>query len=201
MTVREVLVIASQFLNIEDDVKEYIAQDDGVENGSKTFKTLFNALNIVYKEIASDYFALMTEEEIMVQNNKIFYFDLKNEPKDIYSISSIDNVSKYKFKTFDEYVKLSCNGLVKIVYSYMPKDVKITDLLQTFGGKITTRTFALAVASEYCFISNIFDDAKVWHERFCESIKNIHSTKSNNQARKQCSQPWSRTSRITHKTN
>ena len=92
---------------------------------------------------------------------------------------SLDGCSTYKFKSFDEYISVGCNGLVKIVYSYLPQDIKMTDTVYNFAGRVSTRTFALAVASEYCFISNIFDDAKIWHERFCESIKNNLSKKGN----------------------
>ncbi len=178
MTVKEILTMASQFLNIEEEVKNYL-QSDSEENVSATFKVLLNSLNIVNNEIASDYFPLLHCEEIDIQNNKIFYEDLAKEVKDVYSIKSLDESSEYRFRCYDEYLKVNAGGRVKIVYSYNPPLLHLTDNAFSFGGKINTRAFALAVASEYCYIKNIFDEAKVWHERFEQSLQNNLSKKGN----------------------
>ena len=178
MTVREVLTMASQFLNKEEEFSAFIKNDNGDSVGTKSFKVLFSALNIVNNEIASDYFPLFYKQEIDVTHNKIFNIDLNQELKDVYKISSLDNSVSYRFKTFDNYIEVGANGKMNITYSYLPQKISMTDDLPNYSGKISVRTFALGVAAEYCFISNIFDEAEVWHRRFVDSIKNNLSKKS-----------------------
>lgn len=169
MTVREILSLASQFLNKEDDFKADILAS-GTTINSDNFKELFNALNIVYSEIATDYFPLMIEEEIDIQNNKIYFDDLTKNVKDIYSITSIDKSISYRFKTFENYLNVFAAGRVTITYSYIPKQLVIADDIPTFSGKISARTMAIGVVAEYLYISRVFDEAEVWHKRFVESI-------------------------------
>ena len=168
MTVKEVLTLASQFLNKEDDFEDYIAGVDSFP--SKSFKVLLNALNIINSEIANDYFPLMIEEEIDIQNNKIYFDDLTKKVKDVYSVSSLDKSMSYRFKAFENYLNVSAGGRVVITYSYVPEVLILTDELATFGGKISARAFALGVAAEYLYINGIFDEAAVWHKRFIDSI-------------------------------
>ncbi len=176
MTVKEVLTLSSQFLNKEDELKDDIASG-GESSGTKTFKTLLNAVNIVNNEIASDYFPLTIEEEIDIQNNKIYYDDLSKNVKDIYTITSLDRSMSYRFKTFENYLNVFAGGRVVITYSYFPEQAAAQDILTTFGGKVSARTFALGVVAEYYFISGIFDEAQVWHKRFVDSINSNLSKK------------------------
>lgn len=169
MTVKEVLTLACQFLNKEEDFKDDLEKSI-IDQTSKNFKVLFNSLNIINNEIASDYFPLMTEEEIDIKNNKIYYDDLTKIVKDIYSIQSIDKSTSYRFKTFENYLNVYAGGRVLVTYSYIPSDLKLTGNISNFGGKITARTIALGVVSEYCFINGIFDEAQIWHKRFVDSI-------------------------------
>ncbi len=178
MTVREVLTMATQFLSIEDEMKDYISSDD-YTSGNKQFLTLYNALNLVYQELASDYYPLTKTQKIDVQNNKIFFSDLGENVLDVLSIkSSFDGLS-YKFRVCEDYLYVGAKGEVEIVYSYIPTKLFANDSIENFGGRISPRTFALGVVYEYCFVSGLYEDAAMWHKRFCDSIK-AGSTKRKN---------------------
>ena len=49
--------------------------------------------------------------------------------------------------------------------------VLLEDDLKFLNSKISLKTLALGVASEYCFINGFFDDAKIWEERFEKSLQ------------------------------
>lgn len=174
MKVKEVLTKATQLLNIEVEMKSCIASDK--KSSDSRFTALYNACMIAYEELATDYFPLLVEEELVVENNKIFYTDLAKNIKDIYRIDGIDG-KMFKFKCFPDYCRVFGNGSVKVTYSYVPQEPEWGGEFDNFCGKVTARSFALLVASEYSFISGFFEDAKIWHKRFCDSLRTNQTKK------------------------
>lgn len=175
MKVKDVLTKASQILNIESDMKVQIEATTR-PTLSAQFNMLYNACMIAYEELATDYFPLLSSEEVVVQNNKIYYTDLAKDVKDIYRIEGIDG-KIFRFKCFPDYCYVGGAGNVKVLYSYIPQEPEWGGDFSNFCGKVTTRSFAFLVASEYSFIAGFFDDAKIWHKRFCDSIRAKQSKK------------------------
>lgn len=177
MTVKEVLNMAAQLLNIDSELSGLINQEV-MSSESKKLVSLFNSAVMAHEELALDYFPLLKREEIIVENNKLYYADLSKEVKDIYSIDGIDGKS-FTFKAFPDYCHVFGNGNMTITYSYVPAKIDFGGKIENFCGKVSCKMMALLVASEYCYMQTMYEEAKMWRERFEDCIKNNMSKKSN----------------------
>ena len=48
--------------------------------------------------------------------------------------------------------------------------ITFTSLAENFGGKISARVIAYGVASEYCFLEMLYDDATLWESRYKNAL-------------------------------
>lgn len=171
MTVLQVLENASLYLDLLVEFKPFFSEGEvQVEDGTqKEFDKLLYALNLVIVEILSEQAEVFTEEEICLENN---CFNISKLSKDINRVHSITkNKKEFAYKIFGDTIKTDIDGKVKIVYSYYPQKLEKEDDLKFLNSKISLKTLALGVASEYCFINGFFDDAKIWEERFEKSLQ------------------------------
>ncbi len=169
MTVKEVLIKATQFLNIDEELSSDLALDT-ISSNNRQLVTLFNASLLAYEELATDYFPLLKRESVVIENNKLYYDDLTKTVKDIYRIGGIDG-KIFRFKCYPDYCYVAGEGNVDVTYSYVPVAPTFAGAFDNFCGKVSVRSFALLTAAEYCFINGFYEDAKIWHKRFSQSIK------------------------------
>ncbi len=172
MTVKEVLTLATAFLNLQTEFEGLI---NGVGSADartqKEFDNLQLALNLCYQDIAQNYLPLLYTQELTIENNKIYLSDITKELCQVYSITSIDGKKGYKFKVFDNYIDTNVNGLVKITYSYVPVKLNLNDTINNFAGRISKKCLAMGTVSEYCYISGLYEDAALWGERYKDDLK------------------------------
>ena len=171
MTVLQVLENASLYLDLLDEFEPFFSGEEvQVEDETqKEFNKLLYALNLIVVEILSEQTEVLTEEEINFENNS---FDISKLSQDLNRVHSIvKNKKEVKFKLFGDIIKSDVDGVVKIIYSYYPKQLESGDNLNFLNSKISLKTLSLGVASEYCFINGFFDDAKIWEERFEKSLQ------------------------------
>lgn len=126
---------------------------------------------------------LITKQEVKVNDNKIEFSTLPNRLNQVLSIKSKN--LKLSFKILDDFILVdmpsSCSVKeVEIEYSYyLPKVESLKDIVN-LDNLVKEHTLALGVASEYCYISGLFDDAEIWNKKFtselekdCEQIKSF----------------------------
>lgn len=172
MTVLEVLENASLYLNLKEEFEGIFSGNSGAEVSKETlnqFDKLVSCLNIVANDIAGQYIKLLTKEEVDFVNNSFNIVDLSKKPNNIFAVKDKNGLRK-SYKIIDNKIVCDESGKFIIEYSFYPQVFNKNDDLNIFGGKISLKTFALGVASEYCFISGFFDDAKIWEERFINCI-------------------------------
>lgn len=172
MTVLQVLKNASLYLNLLDEFQPFFNEETQTEISTQTqkeFDKLLYALNLVVVEILSEYVEVVTEENIVFENNLFDISCLANDLNRVHNI--VKNNKKIDFKLLADKIKAQVDGEVAITYSYYPKKLVVTDSLNFLNSKISLKTLALGVASEYCFINGFFDDAKIWEERFEKALK------------------------------
>lgn len=187
MTVIQVLKLASVFLNCEQEFAPLLETDtdqDSNENSlvdeitKNHFNRLLTSLNLCYSEIAIDYLPLLYCQRITVQNNKIYLSDLTKELKDVYAITSIDDKKRFKFKLYADYIQTNVNGVVDILYSYVPSELTLNSDINNFMGRISTKCLALGTVKEYCYLEGLYDDALLWEQRYKDSLKIETRTKA-----------------------
>lgn len=172
MTVLQVLENASLYLDLLDEFEPFFNSGSETEIGSETqkeFDKLLYALNLVVVEIISEYAEVITEEEIEFKNNCFEITKLSKALNRVYNI--VKNKNNVEYKIFGDKIKADTEGNATIVYSYYPDKLQSLDNLGFLNSKVSLKTLALGVASEYCFINGFFDDAKVWEERFEKSLQ------------------------------
>ena len=172
MNVLQVLKSASLYLNLFDEFNP-VFNGEGFENLSeeeqREFGKILSALNLIVCEVASEYVDLLTEEIVSFKNKQLDVCSLNKNLHKVFYI--FKNNKKIKFKVVDGKICCDVDGEVRIVYSYIPEELAIGSSLEFLISKLSLKTLALGVASEYCFISGFFDDAKIWEERFVKSLQ------------------------------
>jgi len=169
MTVLEVLESASLYLNLQEEFKDIFAQKEDIdEEVNLHFEKLLKCLNIVVEDISSQYLTLKTIEEIQIDKNGFEINKLSKRVNQILCLKSGD--TNIKFKIVDNKIICDFVGKLDVEYSYYPKKLNRKDDLDCFNGKVSLKTIAIGVASEYCFVCGFFDDAKIWEQRFLNSV-------------------------------
>ncbi|MBE5745764.1 MAG: hypothetical protein E7359_00540 [Clostridiales bacterium] len=181
MKLREVIKLSSIMLNIDEVLngdKIYDESYDLIDEKSintsnsveeRNLNLLVKCFNLVYTELATDYFPLITMETIKIENGSFNLNNLSNIFYKIVKIECNDNLVD-KFDIYDNILYLK-NGEYKIVYAYTPVKVSLNSELNTFNGKISDRVFAYGLNKEYCFISGLYSEAESYRTKFEECLK------------------------------
>lgn len=168
--------ILKQVLTLLNDIDTYDRINHGnlnvmQDNDKLTFKTLLNCINLTNNLIASEYYLLKDSSEVY-SNGKIPFSSISRTT--ISEILKVEAMGQsVSFKAFSNHIE-TVNGLVKVYYSYLPKQVNyVSDNIDCYPAKLSERIFAYGVISEYCFVMGMYDDASVWDSRFKSSLQTI----------------------------
>lgn len=179
MDVIEIIRLAATYLQLEE-VLELSEIGGTVEEKSelaeKNLNLLLECVNLIYSELASDYLPLKEEEEITVENNEFLFSNLSKAIHHVLSLRNAREESVY-YSIYPSGIKTQ-DGTYLLEYSYHPEAVTLEDDLESFAGRLSERIVAYGVASEFSFISGLFDEAATWKTRFTESLKVACSKKS-----------------------
>lgn len=189
MKLRDIIKLSSIMLNLEDilnseklydetfvieNEQEVIKGNDDVE---KEINLLIRCFNLVYNEIATDYFPLIKMEEIEVSKG---FFNLNRLENRFYKFVKLEDKNSVSIncKIYDN-ILYAKDGKFKLIYGYIPNKVGLNDEIINFNGKLDERIFALGLNKEYCFIGGLYEEAKSYKTKFEEGLKSISAIKKN----------------------
>lgn len=166
MNVKEIIKIASLFVNVQEEVEQAI----NAEETNNELKMLLNCLNLTLSEIADDYLPILNQETVYIDSNQLFLDDLSKPCKEIISIKLSDGKKNIKFTQYEEYVYVNAKGYVDIVYSTTINNVQLNSTINQFPC-ISSKCIALGTASEYCYINGFYEEAEMWDKRFKDTLQ------------------------------
>lgn len=168
MTVKQVLKLTMFYIGREDLLKYSIfgGEDETIPTAAEQAEIdkLVKCLNLVIKEIATDYMPLKRRLVIQVRN-KMFEFDtLPDTLLDVVSLKTLLGI-RTKCEIFPSH--LACeDGKYELTYHYLPDELEIDDDIPNFYGKLDERVFAFGTAMEHSYSNCLFDDAQLWENRY-----------------------------------
>lgn len=162
MKVKEIIRECLIKLGLEDFTqKTAFGEDERI-----LFDRLLNALNIMQKEIASEYLPRLFEEEIFTQDGKIPLSALSKTL--LYPVKIISDGVKRAFRTLPSGIVCDCKGKATLIYAYVPEDLTASD---DFGDcRLSSGVLSDAVLGEYCLENKVFDMARFYDEKFRAAV-------------------------------
>lgn len=179
MTVKDAVELAAVYLQLEDvlssenfsdslnvNVNSSVSEDDLTQ---RNINLLIRCTDLVLGEIASDQIPLKCVETLSSADGQIYFSSFANK---VYKILSVKkNSSKISFKVFPTYIETGKSGEVEVEYNFLPETkTSLTDSIDEVANLVDLRTIAYGVASEYAYISGLFEEAKMWEEKFKNAI-------------------------------
>lgn len=172
MKAKEILKNVCVYLGKEEILASSLFEENGeelTELQTKEVNKILNCINLVTEEIATEYLPIYNEKEVNLTNGEIIVLDID---ENIHEIISIKNKfgKNLKFKYVNG--KIVCLATkAKICYTTKPKSVvKIEDEVENFAERLTARVLGYGVASEYCYLEMLYDDATIWETRFKNAL-------------------------------
>ena len=172
MTVLDVLETASLYLNLREELDYYFNENNSTTPSDevvKKFNNLLKALNLTVKEIATEFKTLFYEEKKTFENNKLKISTLSQKLFKVFEVK--DENKAYNFKIIDDYIVINSNGEKVVSYAYVPEELESSDDI-CYLDNIYEKTLALGTCMEYYYLTNIFDEATIWEDRYNKSLQN-----------------------------
>ncbi len=166
MKLYEVMEIALMYLGLNDEIKVQGGNRTPISN--KKLKILLRCANVIYGEIASDYLGLKKKETLAVIEGKIAYQSFAQRVIDV--IKVLKDGEKIDFTVYPNYLEVSGQGLVDVVYHYLPEDLTLDDEI-AYGTGLSPVTFAAGIAGEYSLVNNMYDEAFAFEKKFREGLR------------------------------
>lgn len=176
MLVKNCIQLATTLLQLDicDSVLFTTQVEERQITDNKELMLLVKCANLVQSELA-EYFPLKTSDTVEVQNSQIEYTQLSQSIIEVISVTY--KGGKIKFNSLPKYLSVSINsGEVNVNYNYRPESVTFYDSLTLGSTKIDERILAYAIASEYCLIKGLYEDASLWDSRYKTALKTISSS-------------------------
>ena len=180
MKVVEILKVASNYLNIYDDLSIYFEENadpqtlNASEDTKKKFDTLMLALNNTINELALTKFQI---KETYVLLGPKGHTSIKLESLTGNKINKVlrvydENLEDIVFAEVGETIIFNSHGKkVFIDYTIIPPTLELNDEIKAFYN-VGTRIIALGVASEYLNLCEIYDDAERLAGYYTDGLSN-----------------------------
>lgn len=171
MTAKEIIKNVCIYLGKEEILNSSFFDPNGQELTSKEqadLNKMLESLNFVIEEIATDYLPILKTKQVELNDGAML---LKNIDDNLQEITSIKTLSGKTLRYALSCDKLIClASKVEITYKVYPNRVQMEQQVESFGGKLSARVIAYGVASEYCYLEMLYDDASIWEARFKNAL-------------------------------
>lgn len=134
---------------------------------TEEIEKLIKCANVIYQEIANGYIFLNHTETLKPEDCKISYSRLEKRIIDVVSVKACGRAVQWKH--YPTYIKLKSNEAVEVEYYYKPEKIGLEDEV-LYCTRLDKSTFAYGVASNYCMINGMYEEAVTFDTKFRERL-------------------------------
>ena len=174
MSVKDIILKVCDFTENKELYKALTEEGELTPELKELKEQFLKCFNLVNNEIVSEYMPSVKQESIFTSDGKVDFSSLQDRLVNIVSIKSLNGLP-LKFEVFDNFL-ITKKGNIVIKYNAMPKELNFED---EFTSTIPERVYAYGVVKEFYFIQALYEDAKIWDERFKNSIETFLRKKGN----------------------
>ena len=176
MKVKDILKLTATILDRKDLVSFY---NDGVCDdyikAQEDSDILLSSYNILTEEIAVETLKLKYTELLKVENGILSYASFKYNPISIISVKD-KNGNLVDCKILPTDIKTDKSEVV-CEYYYIPALKSVEDDSEIVGTLIPKTTIMYGIATEFCLIKGLFEEATVWHQKYVNSLSKLSKPK------------------------
>lgn len=171
MKAKEIIKNVCIYLGKEELLSSSFFEENGNELSpinQKDLDLMLKCLNMITEEISMEYLPLTKTKQVQLVNGAINVYDIDPSIQEVLSVKSMaGRTLRYSIIAN----KLIClASKVEVTYKVYPDEIDINGNAESFDGKLSARVLAYGVASEYCFLQMLYDDAALWESRFKNAL-------------------------------
>lgn len=140
------------------------------EMAAKPLSTLISCANLVIDELGSEYLPLVYKQDMTADENGIIGYAQFSKPLIVVLRIKNDKGVRIKYRYRSGGVEVSQAGNYTVVYSYKEGEKGFFDNVEVGANRLTERIIAYGVASEYCLMQGLYDDASIWDKRYKDAL-------------------------------
>lgn len=178
MTAKEIIKNVCIYLGKEDILTSSFFEPDGQEisiDAQKDIEKMLKCINDITEELATQYIPITKTKVIQLDGGAIDLFSIDDYIHEIISVKSLSGKTLRYVISGNKMVCLASK--VEITYKVYPEEITLEGNAENFGGKLSARIIAYGVASEYCFLEMLYDDATLWETRYKNALLNAQRKK------------------------
>lgn len=167
--ISDIIKLVAIALNM-GEVVDYLKSPSTVTGeGKQMAEKLLSITEMLVSETAIDQFPVVRTDSGYNKVGKTSFVSLAQPPVKILDVIGVNQKSlEYELQS-DGFV--TKEPVVKIIYQYIPANLKIDTTLIFNNPKVNASLFAKGVIAEYLLSIFDFDGAVAWHERFIKTVK------------------------------
>ena len=174
MLVKDIIKLSCDFLDKSELAEKISSSSYSLsEEESKEIASLEKCFNLVREEIALELLPSVKVDKVKSQNLKVPFTLLSSQPINIFAVKDLTGRT-VKHRIMQDYIVVFANE-VEIWYTSKPEKLAIKD---KFSSILPERIYAYGVAREYYIKKSLYNDAKIWEERFKNSVEMLEPKKS-----------------------
>lgn len=168
--VKEVIMNAARLVGRDD----LATKADLAETGGEV-ALLLKCFASVESEIALVGFPLSASQRLVPQGNSIALSAFSKPPLEVLSVTSTSGMG-IPFTLLQNKIELErADGAVNVTYTFAPAEKGLEDVSE-LPDKVTARTLALGVASEFMLAHGLYAEAERFDVRFREALRRAKRT-------------------------
>lgn len=170
MKVKDILESVCLYLDLTEELEPVFNGGSLSEEVENEYKKLILAINLTTQELCYKAMPLTTIEKVVTLDKTIIIKDLTKKAINIVQVKNNQN-KKQKFKIVDDKIVLNNQGTFEVTYNYLLNSVSSCEDEIDLNFYLSLKTFVYGVVSEYYNINGLFEESKVFHEKFLTAIK------------------------------
>lgn len=141
----------------------------------KLANRLLAALNVIYREVVTQYLPLYAEEVVSFENGRLKTQNL--EKHILYPVAVYRDGQPCKLKAYNDTITCGFDGEARLVYAYLPEtELKISDSIEDM--RMSVSALSDGTLGEYYFENKVFDLAKSFDTDFRAKISMLKNKAS-----------------------
>jgi len=168
---KEIIKNVCVYLGKEELLNSSFFEENGeelTENLQKDLRKILMCVNMVTEEIASNYLPIFKTATVEITDGSVNLYEIDNKIQEIVSVKTKSG-KNVRYKLLGE--KMICLAkCVEIIYKVYPNEQTLEGDAENFSSKLSARVIAYGVASEYCFLEMLYDDATLWEHRYKNAL-------------------------------